>query len=104
MVSFTLRRAGYDVVEAEDGNQALTALGTNRLACIITDINMPGMDGIELIRLLRANPVHGSTPILMLTTATDVARQQEGQAAGATGWLGKPFHPASLIEAIARIC
>ncbi len=103
MVAFTLRRAGYDVIEAEEGAQALALIGSNRVDCVITDVNMPGMDGLELIRQLRANPLHKAIPILMLTTATDIAKQKEGEAAGATEWLGKPFHPATLLEAIARL-
>ena len=103
MVAFTLRRAGYEVLEAENGDQALSVIGGIQVDCVITDINMPVMNGLELIRKMRASPAHRTTPILMLTTATDVAKKEEGQIAGATGWLGKPFLPAHLIEAVARI-
>jgi two-component system chemotaxis response regulator CheY len=98
-----LRRAGYDVIEAEEGAQALALIGEKGIDGVITDVNMPGMDGLELIRQLRANPRHKALPILMLTTATDVAKQKEGAAAGATEWLGKPFHPTTLLEAVARM-
>jgi two-component system chemotaxis response regulator CheY len=103
MVAFALRRAGYEVVEANEGGQALALLGEAHADCVITDINMPGMDGIELIRRLRADPAYRATPILMLTTATEPAKKQEGQQAGATDWLGKPFHPATLLETVARL-
>jgi two-component system chemotaxis response regulator CheY len=103
MVSFTLRRAGYEVIVAEDGSKALAALGGNSVDFVITDLNMPVMDGLALIRELRASAVHRTTPILMLTTDSDEARKSEGTAAGATGWLCKPFHPNSLVEAITRL-
>ena len=103
MVSFTLRRAGYDVTEAEDGNEALTLFGSQMPDCVITDLNMPGMGGLELIRSLRQSPATKATPILMLSTSTDVANREEGTRAGANGWLAKPFSPAALVEAVARI-
>jgi two-component system chemotaxis response regulator CheY len=103
MVTFTLRRAGYDVLEAEDGNQALALINGQMPDCIITDLNMPNMDGLELIRRLRASAATHATPILMLTTSSDVAQREEGQAAGANAWLSKPFLPASLLESVARL-
>jgi two-component system chemotaxis response regulator CheY len=103
MVSFTLRRAGYEVIVAEDGSKALAALGGNRVDFVITDLNMPVMDGLALIRELRASTIHRSTPILMLTTDSDDAKKAEGTQAGATGWLCKPFHPNSLVEAVTRL-
>ncbi len=103
MVTFTLRRAGYEVMEAEDGSQALELIGSQRFDCVITDINMPVMDGLELIRRLRANPAHQATPILMLTTTSETAKKQAGQDAGASGWLGKPFHPNDLIKLVAAM-
>jgi two-component system chemotaxis response regulator CheY len=102
MVAFALRRAGYTVTEAEDGQHALTVLEGTQVDCIITDINMPVMDGLALIRRLRASPAHARTPIVMLTTATEAAKKQEGQVAGATEWIGKPFHPATLVEIVGR--
>jgi two-component system chemotaxis response regulator CheY len=103
MVSFTLRRAGYEVTEAEDGQQALVLLGGRAPDCVITDLNMPGMDGLALIRSLRGNAATQATPILMLTTSTDVTNRGEGQRSGANGWLSKPFTPASLVEAVAKL-
>ncbi len=102
MISFTLRRAGYEVVEAEDGRQALELAAKDRIDCVITDLNMPEMDGLELIRRLRASPSTASTPILLLTTTIDVDKKEQGHAAGATGWIGKPFHPAALLEKVAK--
>lgn len=104
MVSFTLRQAGFDVVEAVDGRNAIDVLGRGRVDCVITDLNMPVMDGIELIRKLRADPVHKSTPILMLTTESDDSKKSEGRAAGATGWLVKPFNPEKLVATVRKVC
>jgi two-component system chemotaxis response regulator CheY len=92
MVAFTLRRAGYEVIEAADGRLALGLLGTNTVDCVITDLNMPVMDGLELIRGVRASAGHRATPILMLTTDSDEAKKTAGKLAGANGWLNKPFH------------
>ena len=103
MVAFTLKQAGFEVKMAEDGNDALVVLGDEAVDCIVTDLNMPGMDGLQLIRELRAHPVHRVTPILMLTTESDEAKKQEGRDAGATGWLVKPFNPDKLIHTINRV-
>jgi two-component system chemotaxis response regulator CheY len=104
MVSLTLRNAGHDVAEAADGQQALTVLGSNRVDLVITDLNMPKMDGIALIKALRSHPVHRATPILILTTESDDAKKAEGKAAGATGWIVKPFEPQRLIEVVGKVC
>jgi len=103
MVAFTLRRAGYEVIEADDGAHALALLETHPVDCIITDLKMPSMDGHELIRTLRAKPLHKTTPILMLTTETESAQQREGELAGASHWIGKPFHPGKLLEMLASM-
>jgi len=103
MVAFTLRRDGYEVIDADDGAQPLALIGTTLVDCIITDLNMPSMDGLELIRQLRASALHKTTPILMLTTATEVDKQREGQLAGASDWIGKPFHPGKLLETVGRM-
>jgi two-component system chemotaxis response regulator CheY len=104
MVSFTLRRAGFEVNEAEDGNKALTVLVAGRFDLIITDLNMPNMDGISLIKNVRANAQHRGVPILILTTESDGAKKADGKAAGATGWLVKPFSPEKLVELVHRVC
>lgn len=104
MVVFTLKNAGFDVMEAEDGKAALTVLGDKPIDLIITDLNMPNMNGIELIRNLRAIPAYKFTPILMLTTEGDEAKKAEGKNAGATGWIVKPFNPEKLIQVINKVC
>jgi two-component system chemotaxis response regulator CheY len=104
MVTYTLREAGYDVVEAEDGGKALAVLAGTKVDCIITDLNMPVMDGLELIRKLRAGGANRVTPILMLTTESDVTKKNAGREAGATGWLVKPFNPDKLIQTVAKVC
>jgi two-component system chemotaxis response regulator CheY len=104
MVAFTLRQAGYEVREAADGQQALTALGGTAVDVVITDLNMPVMDGLELIRRLRAHPAHRATPILVLTTESDGAKKDDARKAGATGWLVKPFDPPKLLATIQRVC
>jgi two-component system chemotaxis response regulator CheY len=104
MVSFTLRKAGFDVAEAEDGKAALTVLGGSKFDLIITDLNMPNMDGVSLIRALRSDPKYRAVPILMLTTEGDPSKKAEGRAAGATGWIVKPFDPGKLIDVVKRVC
>lgn len=104
MVTFTLKSAGYDVVEAADGQQALSMLGTNKVDLIITDLNMPVMDGLTLIRKVRAIPTHRTLPILMLTTESDEKKKSEGRSAGATGWIVKPFNPDKLVSVVQKVC
>lgn len=104
MVSFTLKGAGYDVIEAEDGKAALMMLGGARVDAIITDLNMPNMNGFELIKALRSNPAYKFIPILMLTTEGDSAKKEEGKAAGATGWIVKPFNPQKLVDVVRKVC
>lgn len=103
MVSFTLRQGGFDVVEAEHGQQALDKLKGVSVDLIITDLNMPVMDGITLIRNVRSQPAMRGKPILMLTTEGLAAKKEEGKAAGATGWIVKPFDPNKLLETLARV-
>jgi two-component system chemotaxis response regulator CheY len=103
MVRFVLRRAGYQVLEAEDGQKALGVLGNDPLDCIITDLRMPVMDGLDLIRAVRASPLHRATPILLLTAADDAERVNAGQATGANSSIGKPFHPDTLVAAVAQL-
>lgn len=103
MVSFTLSGAGFHVTEAEDGLQALNALST-RFDLVITDLNMPNLDGFGLIEQLRANPAYKYTPILMLTTESDSQKKERGKAAGATGWIVKPFNPEKLVQVVNKVC
>jgi two-component system chemotaxis response regulator CheY len=104
MVAFTLRSAGFEVTEAEDGQKALASLLAKQVDLVITDLNMPNMDGVALIRSLRADPKYKSVPILMLTTEGDPAKKTEGRTAGATGWIVKPFDPTKLIEVVNKVC
>ncbi len=104
MVSFTLRGAGYEVVEAADGQQAMSAIATTKVDLVITDLNMPNMDGLTLIRRLRAIPAHRTLPILMLTTEADEKKKAEGRSAGATGWIVKPFNPDKLVSVVQKVC
>lgn len=104
MVSFTLKGAGYQILEAEDGVQGLSVAQGNQVDAIVTDLNMPNMNGIEMIRSLRADPRYASTPILMLTTEGDAAKKIEGKEAGATGWVVKPFQPEKLVEIVKKVC
>ena len=104
MLLVTLKQAGYDVVQAEDGQDALSKLESGGADVIITDINMPVMDGIAFIKACRAQAAFSSTPILTLTTENSDAKKAEGRAAGATGWIVKPFNPDSLIRVIEKVC
>ena len=103
MVSFTLKRAGYDVAEAEDGQKALDIAKTREFDMVLSDVNMPVMDGIQLIKELRQLPTFKFTPILMLTTESGTAKKMEGKQAGATGWIVKPFNPDQLLGTVKRV-
>lgn len=103
MVTFTLKSAGYTVFEAEDGKHALQVIQANPVDIIITDLNMPNMNGFELIRALRADPNYKFKPILMLTTEADESKKAEGKSAGATGWIVKPFQPEKLLQVVQKV-
>lgn len=103
MVGFTLKQAGFDVKQAFDGQNALDVLGSEKVDCIVTDLNMPGMDSLEFIKYLRQHPVHKMTPILMLTNEKDEIKKQAGRDAGATGWLMKPFNTDKLVNTIKKV-
>ena len=103
MVAFTLKSAGYEVIEAADGNAGLAQAKSNAVSLVLTDQNMPGMDGLSLIKALRALPNYNSTPILMLTTESSDTMKSQGRAAGATGWLVKPFDPQKLLEVVRKV-
>ncbi|MBF0428150.1 MAG: response regulator [Magnetococcales bacterium] len=103
MVGMTLKGAGFTVVEAVDGVDGLAKAKANTLDMIITDLNMPNMDGIALITALRTLPNYKFVPIVMLTTESQATRKQEGKAAGATGWIVKPFKPEQLLEVIKKV-
>jgi two-component system chemotaxis response regulator CheY len=103
MVSFTLMGAGYQVVEAVDGVDAFEKALSQTFDLVLTDQNMPRLDGLGLTRKLREHPQFNTTPILMLTTESSDLMKQAGRAAGATGWLVKPFDPGRLIEVIKKV-
>lgn len=103
MVAFTLQAHGYAVVEAVDGIDGLNKAQAQPASLVLTDQNMPGMDGLALIRTLRGLPQYRSVPILMLTTEAGEAMKAAGRAAGATGWMVKPFDPQKLIEVVRKV-
>ena len=103
MVSFTLKNAGFNVVEAVDGQDAFEKSTQRDYNLVLTDQNMPRMDGISLTKKLRDNPKFKTTPILILTTESSDQMKQAGRGAGATGWLVKPFDPAKLLEVIKKV-
>ena len=103
MLHHTLSNAGFEVLQAEDGKQGLDVLKSEQVDVVITDINMPVMDGIEFIRHVRATGNHQSLPILILTTETSQDKRDQGKAAGGTGWIVKPFDPEKLISVIHRV-
>lgn len=104
LLGFTLKQAGFQVLEGRHGQDALTHLqGTARVDVVITDLNMPVMDGLTLIRAVRQLPQHRFTPVLMLTTESQDEKKQQAKAAGATGWLVKPFNPEQLLKVVAKV-
>lgn len=103
MVGFTLKTAGYEVVDAVDGLDGLDKAKNNQIDLVLTDQNMPRMDGLSLIKSLRALPTFKAVPILMLTTESSDAMKMQGRAAGATGWLVKPFDPQKLVEVVRKV-
>ena len=105
MLMLTLAEAGFDVIQAVDGQDGLDVLGKEKapIDVIITDINMPRMDGYEVIRNLRRDPAHKSTPILVLTTESDADKKNLARDAGATGWMVKPFDPERLVATVRKV-
>ena len=103
MVSFTLKQNGYTVVEAVDGKDALQKIQGQKVDMLITDLNMPNLDGIGLIKGVRALPGYKFIPIVMLTTESQDSKKQEGKSAGATGWIVKPFQPDQLIAVVKKV-
>jgi two-component system chemotaxis response regulator CheY len=103
IIGFTLAEAGYQVVEAPDGAAALEALRGRTVDAVISDVNMPNMDGIELTRQLRTLPAYARTPIILLTTESDAEVKNRGRAAGATGWIVKPFKPDQLLAVMNKV-
>ncbi|VAW70047.1 Chemotaxis regulator - transmits chemoreceptor signals to flagellar motor components CheY [hydrothermal vent metagenome] len=103
MVSFTLKGAGHQVTEAADGQEALNKAKSQKFDLIITDVNMPVMDGITFIKHLRNEANYKFTPMLMLTTESTGDKKAQGKAAGATGWIVKPFNPDQLLNTVKKV-
>jgi two-component system chemotaxis response regulator CheY len=103
VVSLALKSAGYDVIEACDGKDALSKMTGQKIHLIVSDVNMPNMDGITLVKQVKAHPQYKFTPIMMLTTESGDAKKEEGRAAGAKAWLVKPFQPPALLSAVAKL-
>ncbi len=103
MVGFTLKQEGYEVVEAADGTDAIAKISGKKVDMVITDLNMPNMDGITLIKELRKTHACKFIPIIMLTTESQDLKKQEGKEAGATGWIVKPFKPEQLLGVVKKV-
>lgn len=103
MVGLTLKSAGYEVIEASDGLDAINKLKDISVDLVITDVNMPNMDGIELVKQIRSHPDHKFVPILLLTTEDQADKKNEGKLAGATGWIVKPFKPEQLVAVVKKV-
>jgi two-component system chemotaxis response regulator CheY len=103
VVSIALKGAGYDVIEARDGQDALTKLNGQRIHLIISDVNMPNMDGISFVREAKQLPAYKFTPVIMLTTESQESKMAEGKAAGAKAWVVKPFQPAQMLDAVSKL-
>ncbi len=103
MVRFTLKPTGHEILEASDGSEALTTLRQQPVDLVITDVNMPNMNGIELTRELRALPSYRNVPIILLTTESDPEKKNQGRAAGATGWIVKPFNQEQLLSVVTKV-
>ena len=104
VVGIALKSAGYEVIEGGDGKDALTKLTGQKVHLIISDVNMPGMDGITFLKTVKQHPTYRFTPVIMLTTESEETRKRERQAAGARAWVVKPFQPEQLVNAVQRLC
>ncbi len=103
VVGITLKGAGYDVIEGCDGKDALAKLNGQKVHLIISDVNMPNMDGISFVKEVKQLPAYKFTPIIMLTTESQEAKKAEGQAAGAKAWVVKPFQPQQMLTAVSKL-
>jgi two-component system, chemotaxis family, chemotaxis protein CheY len=103
MISFTLNSVGYEVIQAGDGAEALKLAKDRKVDLVIADLNMPNMDGITLVKSLRALDTYKFTPILMLTTESQAEKRDQGKTAGATGWIVKPFNPEQLVNVVKKV-
>ncbi len=103
LVGRTLKAVGFDILEAANGKEAIDQLGGISVQLVITDLNMPVMDGLELIRAMRELPGHKFTPVVFLTTENETSMRDQARAAGATAWLVKPFHPDKVMAVVDKI-
>ncbi|MBU2067443.1 MAG: response regulator [Gammaproteobacteria bacterium] len=103
VVGMTLKNAGYEVIEGVDGKDALTKLDGRKVHLIISDVNMPNMDGITFVKNVKQMPAYKFTPVIMLTTEAGDGKKGEGQAAGAKAWVVKPFQPAQMLTAVSKL-
>ena len=103
VVGMTLKGAGYEVMEASDGKDALNKLDGKKINLIISDVNMPNMDGITFVKEAKKLANYKFTPVIMLTTESQDSKKQEGQAAGAKAWVVKPFQPEQMLAAVAKL-
>ena len=103
VVGMTLKNAGYDIIEGVDGKDALTKLDGRKVHLIISDVNMPNMDGITFVKNVKQLPAYKFTPVIMLTTEAGEAKKEEGRAAGAKAWVVKPFQPAQMLTAVSKL-
>lgn len=104
VVGIALKTAGYDIIEGVDGKDALGKLTGQKVHMIISDVNMPVMDGIAFLKAVKQMPAYKFTPVIMLTTESAEEKKREGQAAGARAWVVKPFQPEQLVSAVQRLC
>lgn len=100
---FILRRAGYEVVEATDGKEALAKLDDGQVDAVLTDLNMPNLDGIGVVRGVRSHKTHASVPVVVITAFLEDSRMKEGELAGVTAWLSKPYRPDQLLALLKRV-
>jgi two-component system chemotaxis response regulator CheY len=103
VVGTSLKGAGYDVIEAGDGQDAINKLTGQKVHLIVSDVNMPNMDGITMVKKIKEMPNYKFTPIMMLTTESDTEKKMQGKAAGAKAWLVKPFQPPVLLDAVSKL-
>jgi two-component system, chemotaxis family, chemotaxis protein CheY len=104
VVKLALQKAGYAVVEACDGVDALSKVGAQKVNLIVCDVNMPNMDGITFVKQIKSSHTHKFLPVIMLTTESQESKKAEGRAAGARAWITKPFQPSQLVDAVNRLC
>ncbi|MCK4508284.1 MAG: response regulator [Desulfuromonadales bacterium] len=104
VLRMTLEKEGYELIEAENGSQALERFPDNGIDMLVTDLNMPEMDGIDLIKEVRQKPGSRFMPIIMLTSESQPEKKKEGKAAGASGWITKPFKPEQLLSVVRMVC